>query len=570
MDTIMTFRDYIKHLFAWCILAIIGLMLVVFSMLMLLHYCWFVVQANERCNQEICSVIEMEWNRYLDGVQGFAENGQLQRALSDAEERSAMNQRLYEFVFAGPLHADFVLLDENKQVITSSLYKVNQELLLMNRGLREDLQALDESPDVVQKGVMHIPFLHGQEASYVFLRAVRQDGRTRGYLIFSLKEESFNALLHDKDMDNIAVMDAFDHVIFSTNRLLVDSLGKFNEELEQDGIVRMRDRPYYAEAHILADSHIRVVTMTSLVRQKQLLQFGGAFLLFISLVLLMCMPFFVDKVTARSLRSIDGLMQAVRACSQGDIAYQLRKQQSFQEFQILYENFNSMMRTLQQLLKSNSEMSERKRLMEVKQLEGQFNPHFAFNVMEVLRYEIFIDPQKASEMVVAFANLMRYTINYGSSYVTLQTDICYVQDYLRLQKMRYGQRLQYEIDIASELLSCRVPKLLVQPIVENSIVHGLEETKCIKIVLRGWRESKELLLCVEDNGPGLSKEKYQELTKLLTAEEADPAHIGIYNVHRALRLLYGDAYGLTLYNMPAVGLRVVLKLPLRWEDEQHV
>ena len=118
-------------------------------------------------------------------------------------------------------------------------------------------------------------------------------------------------------------------------------------------------------------------------------------------------------------------------------------------------------------------------------------------------------------------------------------------------------------------MSCLVPKLLVQPIVENSIVHGLEQTRRLLLELRGWQEGGDLLLSVTDDGPGLTKEKQTELQALLRAEDAEPEHIGLYNVHRALRLLYGEAYGLQLESRGR-GVCVVLRMPLSRGREENV
>ena len=569
MRQLVSFKAYIRHIFVRYILALIVLMMTIFLGFMLFHYEVYVVRESRQASENLCTLLTAEWQRYNDGLQALTEDELLRAALEEPGDLAALNRRLYEFSFAGSLKSDFILLDAKQQVVTSSLYKENQELFLMNRSIQTDLQSLHNGSVMSASGVLRIPFSHGQEADYVFMRAVTHEGRRLGYLIFSLKEDSFSALAGGRSVDQIAIMDAFDYVIFSTNRLLIDPLGKFAPEVTEDGQMAFRGRPSYMVTKATPDGRIRVAAMTSVVRQKQLVQSGLLFLLCISGLLLLGMPFFVRKITGRSLRSIDGLLYAVRECRQGNMHYRLRDPQSFQEFRILYEDFNNMMREIRHLIKRNEELAERKRLMEVRQLKGQFNPHFAFNVLEALRYEILIHPQQAADMVVAFANLMRYSIHYGSSCVPLGTDIHYVQDYLRLQKMRYGQRLQYVIDIPDALMSCLVPKLLVQPIVENSIVHGLEQTRRLLLELRGWQEGGDLLLSVTDDGPGLTKEKQTELQALLRAEDAEPEHIGLYNVHRALRLLYGEAYGLQLESRGR-GVCVVLRMPLSRGREENV
>ena len=221
-------------------------------------------------------------------------------------------------------------------------------------------------------------------------------------------------------------------------------------------------------------------------------------------------------------------------------------------------------------MRHNSELAERKRTMEIKQLEEQFNPHFIFNVLETLRYEIVIDAQKASEMVMAFANLMRYSIYYGSTIVPLQTDIEYINDYLLLQKMRYNRRLNYHIDIPEELFDCKVPKLLLQPVVENSLVHGMKDIRSITINITGRLDGGDLVLSVEDNGSGISEERLTALREGLEQEDTYREHIGLYNSHRVVRLLYGPDYGLTIESTPGKGTQVRVKLPADMEEVTDV
>ena len=204
--------------------------------------------------------------------------------------------------------------------------------------------------------------------------------------------------------------------------------------------------------------------------------------------------------------------------------------------------------------------------LRLENIRNRMSPHFIFNVLETLRYEIAIDAAKASDMVMAFANLMRYSIYYGSTIVPLQTDIEYINDYLLLQKMRYNRRLNYHIDIPEELMGCKIPKLLLQPVVENSLVHGMKDIRSIAINISAWKEKGQLKLCVEDNGSGIREEKLEELRKGLEQEDVYREHIGLYNSHRVVRLLYGPESGMTIESSPGNGTKVTVTLPADMEE----
>lgn len=566
MGKSISFKDYMKHVLVRYIIAMICLMFIIFIAFMLLNYRLFVVKANDDCNQLVSSFIAGEWTTYQNEIKDLAAHRAMKMAITHQDNLVEVNRLLYDFSLGQKLKANFVLLDKESNIISSNLYKANQTLFMANRSVQETLTLLDNNPSMTYSGVIRIPFDYGQKSDLTFIRAVTDDkGKAIGYLVFSLQADSLNAFIQGKEADIIVITDAFNNVIFSANSLLIDSLGKYNGDRENQSSHVIGEKPYHVAINSLPDSNIRVITMISVAKQRQLVQFGVMFLLAISCFLLLLVRFLADKVTARNIRSIDELLYAVNECRQGNINYRI-KSQTFEEFQTLYDNFNSAMVTVKQLIKSNSELAERKRVMEIKHLEGQFNPHFAFNVLEALRYEILINPAQAANMVVAFANLLRYSINYGSTHVSLQTDIGYVRDYLLLQKMRHNQRLDYNIDIDQALMQCKVPKLLIQPIVENSIVHGLEQVKNIAIAITGRILENKLVLCVEDNGPGLDEAKLTELQAMLNDENVMPKRIGLYNVHRVAQLLYGEEYGLTLESSYGQGMRVWLKIPVILEE----
>ena len=560
------FRAYIRRLFMRSILAFIALMLVSYVVFVVFYYEVYVVRETEQECAAIAAVADAEWQRYDAGVQSLARTEDVRGAL-DGQTVTESYRSLYEFSFAGPLRADFALLREDGTVCASNLYAVNSDSFSRHDGIRRELLRLNRMPDAAVSSTVLLPLAYDQGAVYAFSAVVpSEDGGTAGYLVFALRTEAFHALAIRGGADQVVLMDPFDHVIFATNRLTEKTLGKFTASVEESGRTEIDGQPAYAAVQSCAQGRVRVVTMTSLLRQQQLAVTGAIFLFTLSVLLLLSMPMLTRRVTERSLRSVDGLLRAVRACRDGDMGPQ-DLPQSFYEFDVLYADYNAMLARIRRLLARNTELAERKRRMEVRQLKGQFNPHFVFNVMEALRYEILIDPKRASEMVVAFARLMRYGIRASGDTAELAVDIRYVEDYLALQKMRYGDRLTYDIVLPAQLRSCRVPKLLLQPIVENSIVHGLEQTRELRLRVECRAEQGDLLLCVIDDGPGMTSAKYTEICAMLASTSAEPEHIGLYNVHRVLRLLYGGAYGVTIVEHRN-GLKVILQMPLQ-QGEEH-
>ena len=115
-------------------------------------------------------------------------------------------------------------------------------------------------------------------------------------------------------------------------------------------------------------------------------------------------------------------------------------------------------------------------------------------------------------------------------------------------------------------MGCKIPKLLLQPVVENSLVHGMKNIHSITINISAWKENGQLNLCVEDNGSGISEDKLKELRKGLEQEDVYREHIGLYNSHRVVRLLYGPESGMTIESSPGNGTRVIVTLPADMEE----
>ena len=248
------------------------------------------------------------------------------------------------------------------------------------------------------------------------------------------------------------------------------------------------------------------------------------------------------------------------ALDHGDVGYELSAQCS-EEFQGLYSQFK-------QLVRNNNQLQERRRRMEVRHLEEQFNPHFVFNVMETVRYQIGEDPETACEMLQSFANLMRYSINYGHTKVALETDVEYINDYLLLQKIRYNNALQFQLNIPDELLECQVPKLLLQPVIENSIRHGFVQGRTLEILVEAEQAGGDLRFTVQDNGAGIPRERLEAIRESFSLEldSGIVRRIGLYNVQKVVSLLYGPEYGLSIESAPGAGTRVTLTMP--WEMEE--
>lgn len=201
---------------------------------------------------------------------------------------------------------------------------------------------------------------------------------------------------------------------------------------------------------------------------------------------------------------------------------------------------------------------------EFKMLASQINPHFLYNTLEVIRMKARASKQyDIEELVKMLAKILRKNIQAGSQDVEIQTEVELITCYLKIQHYRFGERIQYEIEMPPELMHIRILPLILQPIVENSIVHGLEVKEGIgHILIAISREGSDLLILVEDDGVGIEKEQLETLRSNMNRRNENGTHIGMQNVHQRIRLRYGENYGLELDSASGVGTRVKIRIPI--------
>jgi LytS/YehU family sensor histidine kinase len=204
------------------------------------------------------------------------------------------------------------------------------------------------------------------------------------------------------------------------------------------------------------------------------------------------------------------------------------------------------------------------KIAELKTLQSQINPHFLLNALNtIFMMALMEEAQETQKLIKALAALLKNNLQKERKMTTLREELAVIDDYLFIQKTRFGDRLQVEKEIDPVLLEMEVPQLILQPLVENAVMHGIEpkeEPGLLK--LAGWREGELVYFSIEDDGVGMTEKRLQEVRRCLSDIDGDCENMGLFNVHKRCRLLYGAGFGLTVKSVPGLGTRVLLVLPL--------
>lgn len=301
------------------------------------------------------------------------------------------------------------------------------------------------------------------------------------------------------------------------------------------------------------------------------------FLIFVMLLAIPLMAFVVWAFYRFVTEPLARLVDAARHVKSGERGYAISPLPLSQEFRSLAEHFNSMSAELKTQFEQSYEEQLALQDARVKALQSQISPHFLNNTLEIINWEArMANNEKACRMIEALSTMLDAAMaRGGSSYVSVTEELRYVDAYLYILSERYGERLRVDKQIDESLLDYYVPRLILQPIVENAMEHGIEKRGNGAITLRIFAE-KHLYLEVENDGT-MTQQDRENIARLLSWDgrseggEAKTGRIGIRNVNRRLKILYGGEFGLTIEEIAPGSILARIKLPLiRANDETIV
>lgn len=247
--------------------------------------------------------------------------------------------------------------------------------------------------------------------------------------------------------------------------------------------------------------------------------------------------------------------------------------ETFVDLQVMVQKIKEKDARMYKARLSEQQLLNEQQVMEMKMLASQINPHFLYNTLESIRMQALTAGNKeVANSIKLLGKSMRYVLeNTGTSLVTLKKELDYMETYLQIQKMRFGSRINYTIRFADDLdlEDYLLLPLLLQPIAENAIIHGMEQVEengHIDIAV-SVPENEYLQIAITDNGCGMNEKELELLNIRMAQKTLDrTGSIGLCNINQRIRLYYGDLYGMTIESTPGEGTCIIVKLPVRHRD----
>lgn len=285
-------------------------------------------------------------------------------------------------------------------------------------------------------------------------------------------------------------------------------------------------------------------------------------ILIISIVVFILSVVFSILCTSTVTALIQRLVDKMKSASAGKLDISV-SYSSNDELAVLYNQFNLMMQKIQTLLNDIYEEQNAKQKMEVQLLQSQINPHFLYNTLNTIKSLIELDMKEtAVKAVSAMSTFYRNSLSKGQFIIPLRQELILTEQYLYIQNLRYMDFVDYEITYESswEDHGAEIPKLTIQPVVENIFVHGLTNQMC-HIHLNVSIKNNTIYISISDNGSGIPREKLTELNRSIRDFKTARYSFGLPSINHRISLLYGENYGLTIKSSPENGTTVTIAIP---------
>lgn len=562
------YKDDIRKTFT--VYALIPVIIITFSSYVLSFSILYrsITARNQEINAETAKTVGTIIGAYIKQVDELSRNEKIIACIESKKANSKVYEMLYDFLNSMELKGNFFAFDKDVHCLietSNSIPEYAQGEYASSWGI---IRRMLDTPEQVV--IARQASITSGKKTLSVGKTIIKEGSVIGFVTFDMDSKDLVRLISQNYSNSAVVTDKFGYVIACTNELLVNQSGKIDINFrDRSGIIRTEDDRHYVSRMEILDGEISIYTFTSIGYFNPILILTGVLLILLFGMLTLTTYLSAKKIANNKTQVIDDIIKAIENVQNGNLDTRL-KVNTNNEFQVFAEAYNQMLTDIKNLIEVNKEKARQTALSEIKQLESQFNPHFLFNTLEMIRYMVKMDPNSVNKIIVGLSELLRYSINNTISEISLGEDIEYTKNYLMIQKYRFGEKFNYKIEMDDEdTYDCIVPKLLVQPMIENALKYGFVNRQSLSVQIRADFVNENLVIVIYDDGNGMETEVLEMIRQILNGSRNDTAHIGLYNVHRRIQLMYGDKYGVDILSQKGNGTVVKIILPVKRSRDLH-
>lgn len=466
-------------------------------------------------------------------------------------------------------HTALLLTDQNAEIMQVSLFNQAGDLYTNNAIYSNTLETAKAYADSIHAlasayhGKLILETVPGKPhmltvARTVYIPTLQQSNQEIGFLLLHISRSALESQLRmQQNSDAI-----FTLLTDARGKILINTSGLDNAQCE--AILRGDDAQkgrYTVDRRALSYSGCFVTTMIDesvLFADTYRLFRIEIFAILVSVsILLFAIIFAGNMISAQVSRFIRKLNETRQIDENAYISVESKDE--FQQLGVVYNNMLSridhLIHTvyLKEILTQNAQLES---------LQAQINPHFLYNTLDCVNSLVDMgEKESVKKVVTSLANIMRMSIK-GDTFITLQEDLSYIRQYIFIQKMRFQDKILFLTEVPESLYQYYIPKLTLQPLVENAIIHGVSDlTETGMIGIFGREDEHRLYIDIKDNGNGMPPEIIEQLRQMDDTMTISSKHIGIFNIQRKLQILYGTDYGLTVTGVSSHGTSVTICIP---------
>ena len=559
---IESFQDNIRRTFIW--FSLTPVIAIVFTAIFLFIFTWstYMSESNRRDCQNIGSQTELA----LESFYGMLSDQEFLISTNDGEVEG-ITDRVFATLYGwtddyGDI-GNLIVLNPEMELLFSSKNSVPDFLVRKeyeNWGVWNKIRKYPNMTNtILYNGNLYV------------VRGVYRKDELRYALVYQVPSQVIANIINNQNRFCI-VTDSGGWVYLNNTQGLTDEFGQINGLLEGNtGYAKVGGQKYICYESVLGKG-LKVYTFSDINRSLRMI----LILVSIIAVIFIAIIFITYHSTATSsevyTRDVKKIEDAFEAVQKGNLDVSLHIDSS-KEFQTIGNDFNEMLDGLKKQIDQNQELAENAAFSQVKQLESQFNPHFLFNTLDNIRFMAKIDAAAADKMIVSLSGLLRYSIRETREEVTVREDLQHLQFYLNILQIRFNKRFAYNINVSEDIYDCLIPKLLLQPLLENAVKYGFGDKEKLTVNISGYQLKEQLIFVCEDDGVGIDEEMLKGIKEQLSDKGDSSAHFGLYNINRRIQLMYKGDYGLDISSEKGKGTMVRLALPKRVapsEQEQDI
>lgn len=529
------------------------------------------LQSNELGN--ILKTTELQLNLYEDIMYHIYENAEIIEIIKkEKEDRIPLDYvRLTDYLRnlqseGENVESVYLFTDEGEVFFQDSTITGNfQELYIENATWQEQIRKKNGAAMWLSTYEVQNQINKKQYFSCAFVvKDLAATWRSQGVLVLNigmeLFEELFELLGQQDDHTTYVIVDDDGTIIWSNHLKSTEKLDAvFFESVcttEETCSEQEYEEAQYVVTKFRSDyngwNYISMKSKEEVLKTGQWVLTTTVAQFFFILLLLVAGAFMIQKYIIRPIQKMVVAMSVPEKELMGKRLYIDQED----EIGKLYQSFNEMNAKIENFIEKNNEINKREKEYQIQALNAQINPHFIYNTLDTLHWMAFeIQASDICRMINSFSEILRYSISKKESIVTLWDELHCIENYINIYEERYEMKFgKFEVD--EGVYRYKTFRMLLQPIVENCIVHGfVQEMEDAVIEVSGEVENGEAIIRIRDNGQGMTKERIAYVLS------KDSDRVGVSNINQRLKLLYGDAYGLKIESQRGIGTTVILRFP---------